>query len=161
MTTDLAISVNSQSASSRRQSIKLLIFTIGKLTLSLPILKVKKVVKYNQIQGSGLSHVGLTHLAEGDLTVIDLHRKIFGSSLAPESQAQGYFLITIAIDSEPLGIFVSEPPSLIDVPTNQIRSIPQSYRHADTLAIASHVTVIPQTDNTSQTIFILDLASLI
>ncbi|WP_319422323.1 hypothetical protein [Pleurocapsa sp. FMAR1] len=56
---------------------------------------------------------------------------------------------------------VAESPSLIDVPAAQIRLIPNAYRQADTLKIASHVTVIPQDDNTALTVFILDLARLV
>ncbi|MEM7594622.1 MAG: chemotaxis protein CheW, partial [Cyanobacteria bacterium P01_A01_bin.83] len=60
----------------------------------------------------------------------------------------------------PLGIFVAQAPNLIDVPQSQIRILPNSYRHADTLEIASHVAIIDQGE-TSKTIFILDLAKLI
>ena len=143
------------------ESIKLLVFNIGKLTLSLPILQVQKVVKHNQVHGSGLSYVNLAHIDEREIAVVDLHQKLFKISLTETSQTPGYFIITKNVAQEPLGIWVSEPPALIDVATSQIRLIPDSYRRADTLEIASHVAVITQEDRTSQTIFILDLEKLI
>ncbi|MEM9274660.1 MAG: chemotaxis protein CheW, partial [Cyanobacteria bacterium P01_F01_bin.143] len=45
-------------------SLKLVVFPVGKLTLSLPVEQVTKVTKYSPTHGSGLSHVNLTHLEE-------------------------------------------------------------------------------------------------
>lgn len=148
-------------ASNKKESIKLLIFDIGKLTLALPILHIQKVVRYNPVHGSGLSYVNLIHLEDKDVAVVDLYKKIFNISLPEATQSQGYFIISKNIIREPLGILVSEPPTLIEVSTAQVRLIPDSYRHADTLEIASHVTVISQENDGDKTIFILDLAKLI
>lgn len=141
--------------------LKLVIFTIGKLTLGLPIKQVQKVVKYNRVHGSGLSHVNLTHLEEQEVAVIDLHQKLFKVSLREQSRTNGYFIITKPVIGESLGIMVTEIPILLDVPLSQIRTLPESYRHADTLAIASHVGIIPQSDQTTITVFILDLEKVI
>lgn len=142
--------------------IKLLVFEIGTLTLALPILQVQKIIRHNSVHGSGLSHVNLTHLADQEVAIVDLHQKLFKTSLNLSSSTSGYFVISKNITGEPLGILVSESPSLIDVKTTQIRVIPESYRQADTLEIASHVVVIPQTESEkSQTIFILDLNRLV
>ncbi|MEL6909835.1 MAG: chemotaxis protein CheW [Cyanobacteria bacterium J06598_4] len=140
-------------------SVKLLVFEIGKLTLALPILQVQKVIRQNTVHGSGLSHVNLTHLPEQEIAVVDLHQKLFGVSLT-QSESMGYFIISKNITGEALGIVISEAPTLIDIPLNQIRLLPDSYRRADTLEIASHVTVYSQSDN-STTIFILDLSRLV
>lgn len=139
--------------------IKLLVFEIGKLTLALPILQVRKIVKQNEVYGSGLSHVNLAHLAEQEIAVVDLHQKLFGMNLT-QSQAEGYFIISRDVAGEPLGIVVSQPPALIEVPQDRIRQLPNSYRHADTLEIASHVTIISQ-NKKNTTVFILDLERLI
>ena len=158
LTADINSKINSDST---KTSIKLLVFEIGKLTLALPILQVQKVVKHNPLHGSGLSYVNLTHLDNRDVAVVDLHQKLFKTSLSKVSSSQGYFIITKDINTEPLGIFVSQPPALIDVATTQIRLIPESYRHADTLEIASHVTAIEGENNINKTIFILDLTRLL
>jgi chemotaxis signal transduction protein len=158
----LTINLNSKSISdNQKSSIKLLVFKISKLTLALPILQVQKVIKHNPVHGSGLSYVNLTHLDDEDVAIVDLHQKLFNVSLSEASQTKGYFIISKNITGEPLGILVSEPPALVDVTAAQIRLIPDSYRSSDTLKIASHVTVISQKNADNQTIFILDLASLI
>jgi len=140
--------------------LKLLIFEVGKLILALSIQQVQKVVRNNPVYGSGLSYVNLTHLGDQEVTVIDLHQKLFKVSQT-ETSGTGYFIISKNVTGEPLGIAVAQTPTVIDVPLAQIRTLPESYRRADTLEIASHVAVIPQENNTSLTIFILDLERLV
>ncbi|MGF1589191.1 MAG: chemotaxis protein CheW [Pleurocapsa sp.] len=156
---NLTVDLNQNTANKNNVLIKLLVFKIGKLTLALPILQVQKVVRQSEVCGSGLSHVSLTHLGEREIAVLDLHQKLFKVSLA-KAQTQGYFIISQNVREEPLGILVSQAPGLIDVPVEQIRLVPDAYRRADTLEIASHVTVVTQGEETL-TIFILDLAKLI
>ena len=141
-------------SSARNSTIELLVFEIGQLTLALPILQVQKVVKRQRVHGSGLSHVNLAHLSDGEIAVVDLHQKLFGVSLSQSEK--GYFIITKNVRKEPLAIAVAQSPNLINVPLDRIRLLPDSYRRADTLEIASHVTVISQEEQTT-TIFILDL----
>ena len=149
------------SNSSPTSLMKLLVFEVGKLTLALPILQVKKVVRQNAVHGSGLSHVNLAHLEDREVAVVDLHQKLFKVSQTEVFPHKGYFIITKNITGEPLGIFVVHPPSIIDVPLGQIRLIPDSYRRADTLEIASHVVVITEEHAKSLTIFMLDLERLV
>lgn len=156
---NLTVSSNLNTSQATNLTIKLLVFDIGKLTLALPILQVQKIVKQNEIHGSGLSHVNLAHLAEQEVAIVDLHQKLFGVS-DTKTENTGYFIISKNIAGEPLGIMVSESPTLIDVPMEQIRLLPNSYRRADTLEIASHVAIIPQNEATL-TIFILDLSRLV
>ena len=165
----IADSKSPTTSNTQNSLIKLLVFELGKLTLALPILHVQKVIKHNALHGSGLSHVNLTHLPEQEIAVVDLHQKLFKTSLQETSQTNGYFIISKNITGESLGIMVAQSPSLIDIPLSQIRIIPESYRQADTLEIASHVAIIPQEEDTSLTtecgepvtIFILDLERLV
>lgn len=140
---------------------KLLIFDIGILTLALPVEQVQKVIKHTTLYGSGLSHVNLVHLGQQEVAVIDLHQKLFKVSQPEIIDKKGYFIITKSVIGEPVGIIVAQAPSLIDVPLERVRTLPNSYRSADTLEIASHVAVIPQSEDKSLTIFILDLKRLI
>lgn len=147
--------------SSADSLLKLLVFEVGKLNLSLPIEQIKKVTKYTSISGSGLSHVNLTHLNDREVTIVDLEQKLFKNSQIDRVNFDGYFIITKDIIGESIGILVSKMPTLIDVPLSQIRLLPNSYRHSDTLEIASHVTLVAQENKPSVTIFILDLDRLI
>ena len=141
--------------------VKLVLFEVGKLTLALPILQIQKIIKQHEVHGSGIGHVHLSHLAEREVTIVDLQQKLFGVSQTDERQP-GYFILTQEIAGEPLGIIVKQAPTLVDVTLEQIRQLPNSYRHADTLEIASHVTVIPQAESAKNlTVFILDLTKAV
>ena len=154
-------SLESIVAKSSNALLKIVVFTIGKLTLALPVAQVKKVITKTTVYGSGITHVNLTHIGNQEVTVIDLHQKLFKVSQSELGKGKEYLIITKSSIDEPLGIVVTETPILMDIPLSQIRTIPNTYRHADTLGIASHVAVIPQENETAQTIFILDLERLV
>jgi purine-binding chemotaxis protein CheW len=143
-----------------QRSIKLLTFSIGKLNVALPVDLVRKVVNYTPIYGSGLSHLGVARIDDREITVVDLHKRLFHVSQSMPSGLRGYLIIARNGVGESFGILVGQTPSLQDVPISQIRALPASYRRADTLEIASHVTVIFQKEE-SLTVFILDVDRLV
>lgn len=140
--------------------LKLLMFSLGNLNLALPIDAVKKVVNYTPIHGSGLSAFGVANIDNQELTVIDLHKKLFQVSQTQMSEKKGYLIIVVNSLEEYFGIWVQETPTLQDIPLSQLRVLPESYRRSDTLYIASHVMVIPQ-ENNPKTVFLLDIDQLL
>ncbi|HEY9701670.1 MAG TPA: chemotaxis protein CheW [Allocoleopsis sp.] len=135
------------------QLLKILIFNIGNITFGISIDQIYKVVSSAQIYSSEGNWVGVSHIGEREVTVLDLQKKFFH----PHTQ-QGYLIIIQYTDNELYGILVETVPALIDVPLSQIRVLPPSFRHADALGIASHVAIINDQD-TTQTIFLLDLVA--
>ncbi|HEY9652399.1 MAG TPA: chemotaxis protein CheW, partial [Coleofasciculaceae cyanobacterium] len=75
--------------------LKLVVFTIGGLNLALRIESVYKVVNHTPVFGSGLNHVGITHLGDSlrdsstsqEVTVVDLHWRFFKSNQAKDLNA--------------------------------------------------------------------------
>ena len=53
-----------------------------------------------------------------------------------------------------------QTPTLLELPLAQIRTLPNSYRFADTLDVASHVTRVQQAEEWL-TVFILDVDRLV
>ncbi len=141
-------------------TLKLVVFTINRLNLALRIESVYKVVNHTSTYGSGIRSIGVTHLGEGEITVVDLHRQFFKSNPISESNPNGYLVVVQNTMGELYGIPVAETPALMDVPPSMIRVLPESYRRADTLDVASHVAVIPQEEATL-TIFLLDVDRLL
>jgi purine-binding chemotaxis protein CheW len=139
-----------------QRSLKLLIFSVGQLNVALSVDIVKKVVDYTTIYSSGLNHMGMARVDDREITVVDLHKRLFNVSQPIQSNSRGYLVIARNSVGETFGILVSKAPSLEDIPISQIRTLPESYRRSDTLEIASHVTVIPQTEG-ALTVFILDV----
>lgn len=141
-------------------SLKLIVFSMGGLNLALQIESVYKVVNHTPVYSSGSNYIGVTHLADTEVTVVDLHKRFFKSSLLSNSEREGYLVIVKNTVGELYGIPVANTPTLVEVPLTMIRVVPESYRRADTLEVASHVAVIPQAEATL-TIFLLDVDLLL
>lgn len=147
-------------------SLKLIVFKIGNLNFALRIESVYKVVDRTPVYSSGLNHVGVAHMGDSlrdnsaarEITVVDLNWQFFQSSSMSESG--GYLAIVQSTTGEFYGIPVVNTPVLIEVPLSMFRVLPESYRRADTLEVASHVAVIPQ-QGATLTVFLLDVDLLL
>ncbi len=143
-------------------SLKLLVFSMGKLNLGLPIELVTKVISQTPVYSSGLNHMGVAHVDNQEMTIVDLHHRLFQVSLTNDSSRYGYVIITKNRAGESFGIPLTVTPNLMAIPLDRIRVLPESYRRADTLEIASHVAVIGQEEQSpSMTIFVLDVERLL
>ena len=149
------------STDSRRSSvsvpiIKAIVFQIGSLNLAIRIESVHKILRHTSIYTSGLNGVGIAHVDDGEVVVLDLQWRLFRDKTIDTSNQATYLIVVKNSVNELQGIPVNAVPSLIDIPVATLRVLPDSYRHADTLGIASHVAVIPQAQN-SLTVFLLSL----
>ena len=147
-------------ARSHKPLLKLLVFSIGKLNLALRLEFVKKIIPQLPVYSSGLSHLGIAHVDGHEVTIIDLHQRLFKTSLTDDHARYQYLIIAHNQQQEEFGIPLIDTPNLVEVTLDQVRILPDSYRRGDTLAIASHVTVIPQ-GSSSMTIFLLDVETLL
>ncbi|MES1021824.1 chemotaxis protein CheW [Gloeocapsa sp. BRSZ] len=135
------------------KSQKIVVFSMGNIHLALPSDAVYKVTNQMPVYGTGFNGVGLAHLGDRQITIVELHRRFF--------TAKGKYLIIAENKAGELyGIPVASVPTLMDVPLSRIQVLPDSYRHADLLAIATHVCHIPQAD-TLLTVFLLDVDQLL
>lgn len=141
--------------------IKLLVFTIKNLHAGLHIDTVQKVVNYSTVYSSGLNDYGVVNLDNQEVTVIDLHKRLFNTPQSLSETGKKYLLLAQNTVAETFAILITETPSLYDISLDNIRALPASYRQADTLKIASHVTVISQENQPDLTIFILDPDELV
>ncbi|MEM7793282.1 MAG: chemotaxis protein CheW [Cyanobacteria bacterium P01_C01_bin.118] len=150
--------MTTQALINTEQTLKLIVMNLGPLTIACRIKSVYKVVRQVQIHSSGLGHTGITHLDDQAVTVVDLHQKLFKVSMPAE--AEGYFVILSTQSGNLIAIPVAKSPNLMDVRCDQIKVLPNSYRHSDTLSIASHIAIIPN-EKKSLTVFLLDENTLL
>lgn len=141
------------------ESIKIIVFSIANLKLALRIQSVYKVLSQTPVHGSGRNNVGIAHIGDLSVTVVDLERQLFQSSSTEETPLAGYLIIAQNTRGEPYGIPVTAVPTLMDIPLSSISVLPESYRNADILGIASHICQITGAQ-TAMTIFLLDLDRL-
>ncbi|MEB3211800.1 MAG: chemotaxis protein CheW [Leptolyngbyaceae bacterium] len=136
--------------------LKCIMVSLNTLTIALPIDRVEKIIKQTSVFGSGLTHLGLTHYEGSPITVIDLHYQLFQTRQI-ESSDNGYLIIAQTITQNRLALPIKEPPNLIEFPISRQRVIPQSYRGADTLWMATHVVRIAQPAGELLTVFMIDI----
>lgn len=153
-------SVQQSQSRDRAASVKMIVFTIGNFDLALPIEIVQKVLNQIPVYGSGLNGVGIAHVGDLEVTVIDLHRQLFQSSIINEAGQKGYLLVIRNKDGEFYGIPVSSVPVLMDLPLASIRVLPESYRNGDILGMATHVCYLPK-EEPPLTIFLINLEQML
>lgn len=141
-------------------SFKMVVFEIGNLNLALRVETVYKVLNQPQVYGSGLNGLGIAHVGAHKVTVVDLHWRLFQSGIINEVSKKGYLIIVQSRDGELYGIPVAVVPALKEVSLSKIQVLPESYRHANILGIASHFCQIPQGE-ASMMIFLLDVEQLL
>ena len=136
-------------------TLKAIACKVGHLNLAIRIESVDKILKQTPVYSSGLNSVGIAHVSDREVTVFDLERHLFQTSSMDTAQT-GYLVVVRNAANELCGIPVALLPTLIDIPLPTLRLLPESYRHSDTLGIASHVALIPQPESLL-TLFLLDL----
>jgi purine-binding chemotaxis protein CheW len=141
-------------------TVKVVVFKMGDVSLALHVHSVAKVTPQTTVYGSGLHGVGLAHLGDREVTVVDLYERLFQSSSFNNALNSRYLMIVKNRHGEFFGIPVSEVPSLMEIPLSCIRVLPESYRNADIFGFATHVAVIPATEP-PMTIFMLDVEQLL
>ncbi|QDZ40075.1 chemotaxis protein CheW [Euhalothece natronophila Z-M001] len=136
-------------------------FPVGKLTLAVPIESVYRVLSEIPVEGSGERGVGVAHLEDYELTVFDLEYQLFTQKPSePISAPAGSYLVVVQSQSEVLGLLVKQAPTLMNLSRDRVRVLPQSYRQADTLTVCSHVAVLEAENQSSNTVFLLDVEQL-
>ena len=71
-------------------TLRLVIMSLGKLTLACRIESLYKVVNCSQIHSSGTGYTGVTYIDNHAVVVIDLHQKLFNVPLPTKA---GYFVV--------------------------------------------------------------------
>ncbi|MBW4618008.1 MAG: chemotaxis protein CheW [Cyanosarcina radialis HA8281-LM2] len=145
--------------SATARPLKAVVFSVGTLNCAFRLDPVYKVVTSPQLYGSQDSWVGLTHLGDREVTVLDINKRLFPSEQTNDSVNIRYLIVVQNQRGELYGIPVEKVPVLMDIPFANIRVLPETFRQANALGIASHVAVVFPA-NTSMTLFLLDIESL-
>ncbi len=166
--------------------LKAIVFPVGLYTLAFPISLVIKVIPCPPISHRSSNGLGIVNFGDQTITIVDLHFKLASSSHPPTNASdqlvqstqsvtsrfdpqpnlmtslhdqplkQAFLILTQTRQGELCGIPVASPPAWIEIPKQAIRELPPSYRNTHPLGIASHVTILPRS-NESIEIFILGL----
>ncbi len=136
--------------------LKAIAFQVQQLHLAFFIEVVDKVLKPGPIYTSGLNPIGITQVDQQEITVVDLQQRLFQTSTL---QGAEYLIVVRRATGERYGVVSPTVPNLLEIPVSALQALPESYRQADTLGIASHVAILPPSVG-SLTLFLLDVNQL-
>jgi purine-binding chemotaxis protein CheW len=142
------------------QQMKVVVFPIGSLNCGINVFSIYKVVKSTRLYGEDNNWVSMMHIGDREVTILDLRRRLFPNELAQASSDRVYIIVLQNSQGALYGIPVNGIPTLMDLPVDQVRVLPDSFRQANALGIASHVAIIPQSSE-SLTLFLLDIEFLL
>ncbi|PSB05149.1 chemotaxis protein CheW [Merismopedia glauca] len=139
-----------------QQNLKVIVFAIGSLNCGINIFSIYKVVNSTRLYGDDNNWVSMMHIGDREVTILDLRRRLFPHEPVEFPSGQIYVIILQNSQGDLYGIPVSGIPSLMDIAVEQVRVLPESFRQANALGIASHVAIVPQSSE-SLTLFLLDV----
>jgi chemotaxis signal transduction protein len=137
---------------------KFIVFKIASYQWALPISDVVKVVNCSTLIDENLRSLDIVQLGQHIIKILDFNL-INSGELSQLSSPKTFLVITRNSQGEFCGIAVEEPPNLIDLPLEMIRSFPKSDGYSQCFDWVSHV-VISQ-EQVSTTIFLLDVRRFI
>lgn len=140
---------------------KFIVFKIADYHLALPLNQVIKVINFSSSLSTGLNTMGVIQLGRHMIRVLDLYEQLSAGSSELLPSTPPFLLITRTAEGQLCGIGVEEPPNLVELPLDLMRSLPKSdYSHKPALNWVSHAAVIDQ-ENVTMTIFLLDMERLL
>ncbi|MDF5728047.1 MAG: chemotaxis protein CheW [Rhizonema sp. PD38] len=154
---------------------KFIVFKIAYYQIALLINDVLKVVNCSSIPNQEILTLGLAHIGRHTIRVLDLHDYLNGkiqnpislqiskqiSNLSQKNTTEGFLVIVRNLERQFCGILVDQPPDLLELPDEMMRSLPKSARQPKTLLdLVSHVAVVSR-DGVTNTIFLLDVEQVL
>ncbi|NJM73901.1 MAG: chemotaxis protein CheW [Scytonema sp. RU_4_4] len=136
---------------------KFIVFTIADYLLALPMSDVVKVVNVSPADSKRLPKIGLLQIGKYIIKILDLHQHSSLDALPDSSDHPSFLVVTHDSQRELYGILVNEPPDIVELPPEAMRSLPKSSHHSNPMTeMVSHVAVLSQQE-VIKTIFLLDL----
>ena len=139
--------------------------------MALLINDVLKVINCSSIANKEILTLGLFHIGCHTIRVLDLHHYLNEEiqnpislqidNLSQPKITESFILIVSNLDRQLCGILVDQPPDLLELPCEMMRSLPKSARQATTLLdLVSHAAVVSR-EGVTKTIFLLDVEQVL
>ena len=140
----------------KSQTEKFIVFKIIDYLFALPVGEVVKVVACSFQEDQGLRKMGLVQLGRHTIRILDLSEKLSLDSITQVKTHQPFLMVSCTNNGILWGIPVEEPPNLVEISPENIRTLPQSKNQLNLLNLVGNVATFPQ-EATEKTIFLLDV----
>ncbi len=130
-------------------TLRTIVFPIHNYLFALPIKTIFKIISCPPIDSPIENCIGLVEWEGQTITIVDLHQKLTLARLESTVASKERFLILTKTKSGQLcGFLTEQSPTLIDIPLNDIHSVPLSYREVAELGFVSHMAILSNTETT-------------
>lgn len=137
----------SNSGTIAQETLRTILFPIHDYLFALPVKAVFKIISCPPIDSPIENCIGLVEWEGRTITIVDLHQKLTLARLESTVVSEHRFLIlTETKNKELCGFLIEQSPSLIDIPLNDIHSVPLSYREVAKLEFVSHMAILSNTE---------------
>lgn len=126
--------------------LKVLAFEMANYVFALPISLIFKVIDCPLITSTSDSNLGIADFEGQTVTVVNLAQKLSSQNVTNPSYQKRFLILSKTRHGELCGIPIERPPSLIELPKNNIRPLPLSARQIKPLSIANHVITMPKSN---------------
>jgi hypothetical protein len=146
---------------------KAMVFTIAGQTLALPLSVVLKVIATPPHVSTDYRNNTLIYIDNQPIALLNLHPRLSRLSAytpvtAPSSadvSASRQYLLIASVQGVPYGIFIDNSPLLLEIPFQNLKLLPETYRQALGGSI-HYVCVMPQPEPLSK-ILLLNLPPIL
>ena len=138
--------------------LKVLVFEIADHFFALPIGVIFKVINCPPITYTAERGLGIADFEAQTVTVVNLAQRLSPQSMDVPTSNERFLLLTQTRQGELCGIAIDKSPALIEIPLENIRPLPLSYRQMKPFSIATHIAVLPDSEGSRQ-IFLLGMGN--
>ncbi|MDJ0689972.1 MAG: chemotaxis protein CheW [Xenococcaceae cyanobacterium MO_188.B32] len=136
--------------------LKVLVFEMANHFFALPISVIFKVINCPPITENKDSSLGIADFEGQTVTVVNLAQKLSPQNSATQHIQKRFLILSQTRQGELCGIPIDKSPALIELPKDNIRSLPLSARQVNPFSIATHVAILPKPEG-SLKIFLLGM----
>lgn len=136
----------SNSGTITQATLRAIVFPIYNYLFALPIQAVFKIITCPPIESPIENCIGLVEWEGQAITIVDLQQKLVSSSFESTTtidREHRFLILTETKNGELCGFLTAQSPTLIDIPLDDIHSVPSSYREVAELGFVSHIAILP------------------
>ena len=140
--------------------LKVLVFEMANHFFALPLTVIFKVINCPPITDTTDSSLGIVDFEGQPVTVVNLAQKLSPQNLTTQKLPKRFLILSQTRRGELCGIPIDQAPALIELPMDNITSLPMTARQVYPANIATHVAILRKSEG-SVKFFLLGMADIV
>ncbi|MBE9029289.1 hypothetical protein IQ266_05875 [filamentous cyanobacterium LEGE 11480] len=136
-------------------TLRVLVAPFKNLWLAVPMVVTRKIIRLTEAEAQ-LKHGDRLQVDNFSVQICRLYEHIYDH---PNPQPETHGVVLHLSPTQILAVPMPQLPTIINLPKAELQPIGADYRDLFRLEVASHITLMPETD-TERTVFLLDMDKL-